>query len=83
MIRGVGDQPSGISRSGREAERRFMAITGARATDRAELGDAVLNGVTVEIKQTQQAGTLNQVRAVKYLPLAVWGSDILGSPAAT
>ena len=49
-----------------------MAITGAAPTDRAALGDAVLDGVTVEIKATKKTVTLNQVRAVKYIPLVVW-----------
>ena len=49
-----------------------MGITGASPTDRAALGDAVLDGVTVEIKATKKTVTLNQVRAVKYLPLVVW-----------
>lgn len=51
-----------------------MSITGAIPTDRAALGDAVLDGVTVEIKATEQTTTLNQVRAVKYIPLVVWVS---------
>ncbi len=64
----------GISASGKEAERRFMAITGAAPCAKAALGDAVLNDITVEIKHTKKTTTLNQVRAVKYIPLVVWVS---------
>ncbi len=69
------DEPTGISRGGKEAEDRFMAITGAMPTARAALGDAVLGGCTVEIKHTKRTSTLNQVRAVKYIPLVVWISS--------
>lgn len=69
------DESTGISGGGKEAEARFMAITGATPTARAALGDAVLDGVTVEIKHTKRTETLNQVRAVKYIPLVVWVSS--------
>jgi len=70
----MADESTGISRGGKEAEERFMAITGATPTARAALGDAVLDGTTVEIKHTKRTETLNQVRAVKYIPLVVWVS---------
>lgn len=69
------EESQGISRGGKEAEERFMAITGAAPAVRAALGDAVLDGVTVEIKHTKKTSTLNQVRAVKYIPLVVWVSS--------
>jgi len=72
--RSMADESTGISRGGKEAEERFMAITGATPTARAALGDAVLDGTTVEIKHTKRTETLNQVRAVKYIPLVVWVS---------
>jgi uncharacterized protein (UPF0248 family) len=70
----MADESTGISRGGKEAEEQFMAITGATPTARAALGDAVLVGVTVEIKHTKKTEALNQVRAVKYIPLVVWVS---------
>lgn len=60
----------GISGSGRSAEEAFRAITGAERPPRAAVGDAVLDGHLVEIK-TAGSTTLNQVRAVKYLPVVV------------
>jgi uncharacterized protein (UPF0248 family) len=68
----MADESTGISRGGKEAEERFMVITGATPTARAALGDAVLDGITVEIKHTKKTETLNQVRAVKYISLVVW-----------
>ena len=61
---------TGISGAGREAERRFRDVTGASRAERAADGDAVLDGYNIEVKQTS-TNTLNQVRPVKYLPLAV------------
>lgn len=64
--------PRGISREGREAERLFCQLTGAVLCARAALGDVVLDGEhLVEIK-TASSNTVNQVRAVKYLTLAVY-----------
>lgn len=61
----------GISGGGREAERLFRELTGAHAAPRAAVGDALLEGHLVEIKSATKP-TLNQVRAVKYLPLVVY-----------
>ncbi len=61
----------GISGGGRDAETRFVALTGAELAPRAVLGDAILEGYYVEIKRAGTA-TLNQVRAVKYLTLVAY-----------
>lgn len=61
----------GISGGGRKAEQLFRSLTGADPAPRAAAGDAVLDGNLVEVKQATKA-TLNQVRAIKYLPLAVY-----------
>lgn len=61
----------GISSGGGSAEQRFRDLTGARPPSRSSDGDAVLEGHAVEVKRAASA-TLNQVRAVKYLPLVVW-----------
>jgi len=63
--------PYGISGGGRSAEDAFIQATGADPTPRAALGDAVLEGHSVEIKKASSS-TLNQVRAVKYIPLVVY-----------
>jgi hypothetical protein len=60
----------GISAGGRSAEEAFRALTGATAAPRASEGDALLDGHPVEVKRATSV-TLNQVRAVKYIPLAV------------
>ena len=60
----------GISAGGRYAEELFRQMTGAVPTERAAQGDALLDGHPVEIKRATKV-TLNQVRAVKYLPLVV------------
>lgn len=58
-----------ISDAGKSAEQRFFALVArAERTDAASTGDAVVDGVPVEIKQASST-TLNQVRAVKYIPL--------------
>lgn len=59
----------GISFGGLSAQNKFLAITGATKS-RASEGDAVLEGHLVEVKQAN-SNTLNQVRAVKYLPIVV------------
>jgi len=46
-------------------------MTGALPADRAAQGDALLEGHPVEIKRATST-TLNQVRALKYLPLVVY-----------
>lgn len=61
----------GISAGGRPAEELFRRLTGATPSPRAVQGDAVLEGHPVEIKQASTT-TLNQVRAVKYIPLMVY-----------
>lgn len=60
----------GISGGGRSAEELFREITGAGPTRRAAEGDALLEGHPIEVKQASSV-TLNQVRAVKYLPIVV------------
>jgi len=61
-----------ISRSGDEAESRFMAYTGARPARERARGDCQLDHHYVEVKKAGADGTLNQVRPVKYIPLVVW-----------
>lgn len=60
--------PGGISRGGADAEELFRSLTGATIAERAALGDAIVDGRYVEVKKATSA-TLNQVRAVKYIPL--------------
>lgn len=60
----------GISGGGRSAEELFRQITGADPARTAFQGDALLEGHPVEVKRATSM-TLNQVRAVKYLPLVV------------
>lgn len=60
----------GISGGGRSAEELFRELTGACPAARAAEGDAVLDGHPVEVKRATSV-TLNQVRAVKYLPIVV------------
>jgi hypothetical protein len=68
-----------ISRSGDHAEDLFRKLTGAEISKGSALGDAVLEGHYVEVKKIGIRGkdgksttTINQVRAVKYLPLVIW-----------
>jgi hypothetical protein len=61
----------GISGSGRDAETRFLELTGAKRTPEAALGDAVIDGNFVEIKSATST-TLNQVRAVKFIVLIAY-----------
>jgi hypothetical protein len=68
---------AGISGRGRSAEERYRLITGATRPTKSGYGDAELNGTYVEVKKAS-AGTLNQVRAVKYIPLVA-----LHEPTAT
>lgn len=60
----------GISGEGRSAEEQFILITGAARAQRAASGDAILDGHLIEVKKAT-SNTLNQVRAVKYLPIVV------------
>ena len=64
-------QPFGISAGGRTAEKLYRQITGARAAPRASDGDAEFDGHLVEVKKASKV-TINQVRAVKYIPLVVY-----------
>ena len=61
----------GISHGGQSAEELFRSLTGATRSLRASSGDALLDGYPVEIKRATSA-TLNQVRAVKYIPLVAY-----------
>lgn len=62
----------GISGGGRSAEELFRQMTGASPAERAAQGDALLEGHPVEIKRaTSVRRALNQVRAVKYIPIVV------------
>lgn len=61
----------GISRSGANAEERFIQLTGALPARRASDGDAVLDGHLVEIKAAS-SNTLNQVRATKFITLVAF-----------
>ena len=58
----------GISHGGHSAEERYRLATGATKSAKSGDGDAVLGGCNVEVKRAT-AATLNQVRAVKYIPL--------------
>lgn len=56
---------------GAPAEVRFRRVTGAVRSPVARDGDALLGGRAVEVKRTA-GGSVNQVRAVKFIPLVVW-----------
>lgn len=58
----------GISHGGQSAEDRYRRATGATKSAKSRDGDAVLGGTNIEVKKAT-AATLNQVRAVKYIPL--------------
>lgn len=58
----------GISNTGEQVETEFRRLTGASKPARAAHGDAVINGWNIEVKKAS-ANTLNQVRAVKFIPL--------------
>jgi len=58
----------GISNTGDQVEAEFRRLTGASRAARASHGDAVINGWNIEVKKAS-ANTLNQVRAVKFIPL--------------
>lgn len=60
-----------LRRSGNPAEQLFRELTGAEAAHTAALGDAILEGHYIEVKKAGSP-TLNQIRAVKYLPLVVY-----------
>lgn len=65
------ERTGGISHGGQRAEVRYRQITGASKPDKTEYGDARLGGSYIEVK-TATANTLNQVRAVKYIPLVAY-----------
>ena len=69
-----GKELTGISHGGKSAEERFLALTGATKPAKAGDGDAVLGGAFIEVKAASKQ-TLNQVRAVKYIPLVVYTSS--------
>ena len=58
----------GISGDGQSAEERYRRATGAAKSAKSGDGDAVLGGSNIEVKKATKP-TLNQVRAVKYIPL--------------
>jgi len=70
----------GISNQGRDAEALFVRLVrGSRKIARAAAGDAEVDvdGITtsIEIKKCDapgQSGTINQVRAIKFIPLVVY-----------
>lgn len=75
-------ESAGITGKGNSAEERFCKITGAeRLPGRSPLGDALFKKEQTEIyveikkvgiKEAGKGGTLNQIRAIKYLPLVVY-----------
>lgn len=70
---------TGISNQGTDAEQLFFAlVTSSRKAPKASAGDAVVNvdgiDVTVEVKKCDApngSGTINQVRAIKFIPMVV------------
>lgn len=58
---------TGISNAGVDSEARFRWATGATKSSKSALGDAMLYDHYVEVKKAS-GGTVNQVRAAKYLP---------------
>jgi len=65
------DETFGISYGGRQAEEEYIARTGAVPAPAASIGDVLLEDYPVEIKRAKSS-TLNQVRAVKYIPLVAY-----------
>jgi len=63
---------SGISNSGLSAEKYYMQITGASKSKNKVDGDFCFGDDNGEIKEAVE--TINQVRAVKYIPLVVYNS---------
>lgn len=61
----------GISHTGNEVESEFRRITGASKPPRAAVGDAIFDGYAIEVKKAS-TNTLNQVRAVKFIPLVAF-----------
>lgn len=65
------EETYGISHGGRSAEEEFIRLTGATPAPTASVGDVLLEDFPVEIKRATKP-TLNQVRAVKYIPLVAY-----------
>lgn len=60
----------GISKSGNDVEAEYRRLTGAKKPVRSALGDAIIDGWHIEVKAAS-SNTLNQIRAVKYIPLVI------------
>lgn len=67
------EETYGISYGGREAEREYIDRTGALPAPAASIGDVLLEDYPVEIKRATSS-TLNQVRAVKYIPVVAYSA---------
>jgi len=68
-----------IRNEGEPAEREFLRlVTGARRSTSARLGDAVVpvdgQDSFVEVKCVT-SNTINQIRAIKFIPLAIYSPD--------
>ncbi len=63
----------GISNLGQRAEELFRQHSGASKAPSSSVGDARLCGRLVEVKRASST-TINQVRAVKYIPLVILDS---------
>jgi hypothetical protein len=61
----------GISNEGNDVESEFRRITGASKPEKAAIGDAIFNGYAIEVKKAS-SNTLNQVRAIKFIPLVAF-----------
>ena len=64
---------NGIVESGQRAKERFIKLTGADPGPHKN-GDLLLDGHLVAVRMAS-GGTVNQIRAVRYLPLAVWDEN--------
>ena len=58
----------GISKEGEKVEQAFRDFTGARKPERRVDGDAILDDTFIEVKKVSSR-TVNQVRAVRFIPL--------------
>lgn len=67
----VSEMVGGISHTGNEVEAEFRRITGASKSPKASIGDAIFEGYAIEVKKAS-TNTLNQVRAVKFIPLVAF-----------
>ena len=61
----------GISNLGKDAIKRFVQITGGHKTGPPAPGNVSVGGHPVAVR-TASDNTVNQVRAVRYLPIAVF-----------